>query len=86
MAGKRKKKSKLFWFSSTTFVLLILFFILALVGGKLYGWDETKHIMIKYAMGATFTALLITLTGGLFAFIAYMVSKKFRKWFRRKIG
>lgn len=73
------KKKKRMWFSSTLFVILIIFVSTVALGCWRYGWEAVLDASLKYAIGATFTALLVAIVGFIFKKqIAHYVKKLMR--------
>lgn len=62
-AAKRKKR---IWFRSPLFILILAFIIVTSLGLWLYGANIVMHIMLKYAIGATATAIFIAILGFIF--------------------
>ena len=73
------KKKKRMWFSSTIAVILIIFVTTVAVGIWRYGWEEVLDASLKYAIGATFTALLVAIVGYMFR---KQISKALKKVMR----
>jgi len=57
----KKTKSKKQWFSSTMLVLVTAFVIFAIYGIYAYGWKKVLDESILYLIGATFTAIIISI-------------------------
>lgn len=59
-------RKKSFWFNSTLAVLATLFLAFVTIGVWRYGWQAVLDNSIMYAIGCTFTAILVLISTGIY--------------------